>query len=208
MVDDASLRRRGMKKGWRRFTVSIICILCLLGFWGYMTIRWDHTVYQQSQLVPVTCTFDSFWIAPHYRGPAAVYIADTDHHYYSVLTDEDQKLRNTLQPGDALEMLVTPRRAIGNPDIAYLKVNGHVYFSYDDYLSIVISGHTLYYVLSFLAFSISAVLIIRIIVLTSKAKIKRKKREKRTQEKMQRLREAGELHPKKQKSKRKNTPPT
>ena len=197
-----------MKKGWRRFTVSIICILCLLGFWGYMTIRWDHTVYQQSQLVPVTCTFDSFWIAPHYRGPAAVYIADTDHHYYSVLTDEDQKLRNTLQPGDALEMLVTPRRAIGNPDIAYLKVNGHVYFSYDDYLSIVISGHTLYYVLSFLAFSISAVLIIRIIVLTSKAKIKRKKREKRTQEKMQRLREAGELHPKKQKSKRKNTPPT
>ena len=197
-----------MKKHWRRFTVSIICILCLLGFWGYMTIRWDHTVYQQSQLVPVTCTFDSFWIAPHYRGPAAVYIADTDHHYYSVLTDEDQKLRNTLQPGDALEMLVTPRRAIGNPDIAYLKVNGHVYFSYDDYLSIVISGHTLYYVLSFLAFSISAVLIIRIIVLTSKAKIKRKKREKRTQEKMQRLREAGELHPKKQKSKRKNTPPT
>lgn len=197
-----------MKKDWRRFTVSIICILCLLGFWGYMTIRWDHTVYQQSQLVPVTCTFDSFWIAPHYRGPAAVYIADTDHHYYSVLTDEDQKLRNTLQPGDALEMLVTPRRAIGNPDIAYLKVNGHVYFSYDDYLSIVISGHTLYYVLSFLAFSISAVLIIRIIVLTSKAKIKRKKREKRTQEKMQRLREAGELHPKKQKSKRKNTPPT
>lgn len=208
MVDDASLRRCGMKKDWRRFTVSIICILCLLGFWGYMTIRWDHTVYQQSQLVPVTCTFDSFWIAPHYRGPAAVYIADTDHHYYSVLTDEDQKLRNTLQPGDALEMLVTPRRAIGNPDIAYLKVNGHVYFSYDDYLSIVISGHTLYYVLSFLAFSISAVLIIRIIVLTSKAKIKRKKREKRTQEKMQRLREAGELHPKKQKSKRKNTPPT
>lgn len=197
-----------MKKDWRRFTVSIICILCLLGFWGYMTIRWDHTVYQQSQLVPVTCTFDSFWIAPHYRGPAAVYIADTDHHYYSVLTDEDQTLRNTLQPGDALEMLVTPRRAIGNPDIAYLKVNGHVYFSYDDYLSIVISGHTLYYVLSFLAFSISAVLIIRIIVLTSKAKIKRKKREKRTQEKMQRLREAGELHPKKQKSKRKNTPPT
>lgn len=82
-----------MKKGWRRFTVSIICIFCLLGFWGYMTIRWDHTVYQQSQLVPVTCTFDSFWIAPHYRGPAAVYIADTDHHYYSVLTDEDQKLR-------------------------------------------------------------------------------------------------------------------
>mgnify|MGYP004584523041 FL=1 len=197
-----------MKKGWRRFTVSIICILCLLGFWGYMTIRWDHTVYQQSQLVPVTCTFDSFWIAPHYRGPAAVYIADTNHRYYSVLTDEDQKLRNTLQPGDALEMLVTPRRAIGNPDIAYLKVNGHVYFTYGDYLSIVISGHTLYYVLSFLAFSISAVLIIRIIVLTRRIRTKQKNCEKRTQEKMQRLREAGELHPKKQKSKRKNTPPT
>ena len=129
-------------------------------------------------------------------------------NYYSVLTDEDQKLRNTLQPGDALEMLVTPRRAIGNPDIAYLKVNGHVYFTYDDYLSIVISGHTLYYVLSFLAFSISAVLIIRIIVLTRRIRTKRKKREKRTQEKMQRLREAGELHPKKQKNKRKNTHPT
>ena len=197
-----------MKKGWRRFTVSIICIFCLLGFWAYMTIRWDHTVYQQSQLVPVTCTFDSFWIAPHYRGPAAVYIADTNHRYYSVLTDEDQKLRNTLQPGDALEMLVTPRRAIGNPDIAYLKVNGHVYFTYDDYLSIVISGHTLYYVLSFLAFSISAVLIIRIIVLTRRIRTKQKNCEKRTQEKMQRLREAGELHPKKQKSKHKNTPPT
>ncbi len=197
-----------MKKGWRRFTVSIICIFCLLGLFAYMTIRWDYTVYQQSQLIPVTCTFDSFWIAPHYRGPAAVYIADTDHHYYSVLTGEDQNLRNTLQPGDALEMLVTPRRAIGNPDIAYLKVNGHVYFTYDDYLSIVISGHTLYYVLSFLAFSISAVLIIRIIVLTRRIRTKRKNREKRTQVKMQRLRDAGELHPKKQKSKRKNTPPT
>lgn len=197
-----------MKKGRRRFTVSLTCIACLLGLFAYLTIRWDHAVYQQSQLVPVTCTFDSFWIAPHYRGPAAVYIADTDHHYYSVLTDEDQNLRNTLQPGDALEMLVTPRRAIGNPDIAYLKVNGHVYFTYDDYLSIVISGHTLYYVLSFLAFSISAVLIIRIIVLTRRIRTKRKNREKRTQENMQRLREAGELHPKKQKSKRKNTPPT
>lgn len=197
-----------MKKGWRRFTVSIICILCLLGFWGYMTIGWDHTVYQQSQLVPVTCTFDSFWIAPHYRGPAAVYIADTDHHYYSVLTDEDQKLRNTLQPGDALEMLVTPRRAIGNPDIAYLKVNGHVYFSYDDYLSIAASGRITYLVFSTLALSVSAFLVIRMIVLTVTAKRKRKKREKRTQENMQRLREAGELHPKKQKSKRKNTPPT
>lgn len=197
-----------MKKGWRRFTVSIICIFCLLGFLGLYDNQVGHTVYQQSQLVPVTCTFDSFWIAPHYRGPAAVYIADTDHHYYSVLTDEDQNLRNTLQPGDALEMLVTPRRAIGNPDIAYLKVNGHVYFTYDDYLSIVISGHTLYYVLSFLAFSISAVLIIQIIVLTRRIRTKRKNREKRTQVKMQRLREAGELHPKKQKSKRKNTPPT
>ena len=197
-----------MKKGWRRFTVSLTCIACLLSLFAYMTIRWDHTVYQQNQLVPVTCTFDSFWIAPHYRGPAAVYIADTDHHYYSVLTDEDQNLRNTLQPGDALEMLVTPSRAIGNPDIAYLKVNGHVYFTYDDYLSIVISGHTLYYVLSFLAFSISAVLIIQIIVLTRRIRTKRKNREKRTQEKMQRLRDAGELHPKKQKSKHKNTPPT
>lgn len=68
--------------------------------------------------------------------PAAVYIADTDHHYYSVLTDEDQKLRNTLQPGDALEMLVTPRRAIGNPEVAYLSVNGHVYCTYEEYHSI------------------------------------------------------------------------
>ena len=197
-----------MKKGWRRFTVSIICILCLLGFWGYMTIGWDHTVYQQSQLVPVTCTFDSFWIAPHYRGPAAVYIADTDHHYYSVLTDEDQKLRNTLQPGDALEMLVTPRRAIGNPEVAYLSVNGHVYCTYEEYHSIAASGRITYLVFSTLALSVSAFLVIRMIVLTVTAKRKRKKREKRTQENMQRLREAGELHPKKQKSKRKNTPPT
>lgn len=197
-----------MKKGWRRFTVSIICIFCLLGFWGYMTIRWDHTVYQQSQLVPVTCTFDSFWIAPHYRGPAAVYIADTDHHYYSVLTDEDQNLRNTLQPGDALEMLVTPRRAIGNPDIAYLKVNGHVYCTYEEYHSIAASGRITYLVFSTLALSVSAFLVIRMIVLTVTAKRKQKNCEKRTQVKMQRLREAGELHPKKQKSKHKNTPPT
>lgn len=197
-----------MKKGWRRFTVSLTCIACLLGLFAYVTIRWDHAVYQQSQLVPVTCTFDSFWIAPHYRGPAAVYIADTNHHYYSVLTDEDQKLRNTLQPGDALEMLVTPRRTIGNPDIVYLKVNGHVYFTYDDYYNIAVSGRTLYYVLSFLAFSISTVLIIRIIVLTRRTRAKRKKREKRTQANMQRLREAGELHPNNQQNKRKNTPPT
>lgn len=197
-----------MKKGWRRFTVSIICILCLLGFWGYMTIGWDHTVYQQSQLVPVTCTFDSFWIAPHYRGPAAVYIADTDHHYYSVLTDEDQKLRNTLQPGDALEMLVTPRRAIGNPEVAYLSVNGHVYCTYEEYHSIAATVRIEYLVFSAFELSVSAFLVIRMIVLTATAKQKRKKREKRTQENMQRLREAGELHPKKQKNKHKNTPPT
>lgn len=197
-----------MKKGWRRFSVSIICILCLLGFWGYMTIRWDHTVYQQSQLVPVTCTFDSFWIAPHYRGPAAVYIADTDHHYYSVLTDEDQKLRNTLQPGDALEMLVTPRRAIGNPEVAYLSVNGHVYCTYEEYHSIAATVRIEYLVFSAFELSVSAFLVIRMIVLTATAKQKRKKREKRTQANMQRLREAGELHPKKQKNKHKNTPPT
>ena len=197
-----------MKKGWRRFTVSIICILCLLGFWGYMTIGWDHTVYQQSQLVPVTCTFDSFWIAPHYRGPAAVYIADTDHHYYSVLTDEDQKLRNTLQPGDALEMLVTPRRAIGNPEVAYLSVNGHVYCTYEEYHSIAATVRIEYLVFSAFELSVSAFLVIRMIVLTATAKQKRKMREKSTQENMQRLREAGELHPKKQKNKHKNTPPT
>ena len=197
-----------MKKGWRRFSVSIICILCLLGFWGYMTIRWDHTVYQQSQLVPVTCTFDSFWIAPHYRGPAAVYIADTDHHYYSVLTDEDQKLRNTLQPGDALEMLVTPRRAIGNPEVAYLSVNGHVYCTYEEYHSIAATVRIEYLVFSAFELSVSALLVIRMIVLTATAKQKRKKREKRTQANMQRLREAGELHPKKQQNKHKNTPPT
>ena len=197
-----------MKKGWRRFTVSIICILCLLGFWGYMTIRWDHTVYQQSQLVPVTCTFDSFWIGSSYRGGGPLYIVDTNNHYYHIISSNRKELCSNLHAGDTLEMLVTPRGSIGNPDIACLKVNGHVYFTYDDYLSIVISGHTLYYVLSFLAFSISAVLIIRIIVLTRRIRTKRKKREKRTQEKMQRLREAGELHPKKQKNKRKNTHPT
>ena len=197
-----------MKKGWRRFSVSIICILCLLGFWGYMTIRWDHTVDQQSQLVPVTCTFDSFWIAPHYRGPAAVYIADTDHHYYSVLTDEDQKLRNTLQPGDALEMLVTPRRAIGNPEVAYLSVNGHVYCTYEEYHSIAATVRIEYLVFSAFELSVSALLVIRMIVLTATAKQKRKKREIRTQANMQRLREAGELHPKKQQNKHKNTPPT
>lgn len=197
-----------MKKGWRRFTVSLTCIACLLGLFAYVTIRWDHAVYQQSQLVPVTCTFDSFWIAPHYRGPAAVYIADTDHHYYSVLTDEDQKLRNTLQPGDALEMLVTPRRAIGNPEVAYLSVNGHVYCTYEEYHSIAATVRIEYLVFSAFELSVSAFLVIRMIVLTATAKQKRKKREKRTQANMQRLREAGELHPKKQKNMRKNTPPT
>ena len=197
-----------MKKGWRRFTVSLTCIACLLGLFAYVTIRWDHAVYQQSQLVPVTCTFDSFWIAPHYRGPAAVYIADTDHHYYSVLTDEDQKLRNTLQPGDALEMLVTPRRAIGNPEVAYLSVNGHVYCTYEEYHSIAATVRIEYLVFSAFELSVSAFLVIRMIVLTATAKQKRKKREKRTQANMQRLREAGELHPKKQKNKHKNTPPT
>lgn len=197
-----------MKKGWRRFTVSLTCIACLLGLFAYVTIRWDHAVYQQSQLVPVTCTFDSFWIAPHYRGPAAVYIADTDHHYYSVLTDEDQKLRNTLQPGDALEMLVTPRRAIGNPEVAYLSVNGHVYCTYEEYHSIAATVRIEYLVFSAFELSVSAFLVIRMIVLTATAKQKRKKREKRTQANMQRLREAGELHPKKQQNKRKNTPPT
>ena len=197
-----------MKKGWRRFTVSLTCIACLLGLFAYVTIRWDHAVYQQSQLVPVTCTFDSFWIAPHYRGPAAVYIADTDHHYYSVLTDEDQKLRNTLQPGDALEMLVTPRRAIGNPEVAYLSVNGHVYCTYEEYHSIAATVRIEYLVFSAFELSVSAFLVIRMIVLTATAKQKLKKREKRTQANMPRLREAGELHPKKQKNKHKNTPPT
>ena len=197
-----------MKKGWRRFTVSLTCIACLLGLFAYVTIRWDHAVYQQSQLVPVTCTFDSFWIAPHYRGPAAVYIADTDHHYYSVLTDEDQKLRNTLQPGDALEMLVTPRRAIGNPEVAYLSVNGHVYCTYEEYHSIAATVRIEYLVFSAFELSVSAFLVIRMIVLTATAKQKLKKREKRTQANMPRLREAGELHQKKHKNKHKNTPPT
>ena len=197
-----------MKKGWRRFTVSIICIFCLLGFWGYMTTRWDHTVYQQSQLVPVTCTFHSFWIGSAYRGRGATYIVDTNQHYYFVFSDIFDKIDGNLQPGDPLEMLVTPRRSIGNPEVAYLNVNGHVYCTYEEYHSIAASGRITYLVFSTLALSVSAFLVIRMIVLTVTAKWKRKKRKKRTHENMQRLREAGELHLKKQKSKRKNTPPT
>lgn len=197
-----------MKKGWRRFTVSIICILCLLGFWGYMTIRWDHTVYQQSQLVPVTCTFDSFWIGSAYRGRGATYIVDTNQHYYFVFSDIFDKIDGNLQPGDSLEMLVTPRRAIGNPEVAYLSVNGHVYCTYEEYHSIAATVRIEYLVFSAFELSVSALLVIRMIVLTATAKQKRKKREKRTQANMQRLREAGELHPKKQQNKHKNTPPT
>ena len=66
----------------------------------------------------------------------------------------------------------------------------------------------MYFIASSFELSVSAFLVIQMIVLTVTAKRKRKKREKRTQENMQRLREAGELHSKKQKSKRKNTPPT
>lgn len=192
------MRENRQKHGWRRFSVGIICVLCLLGFWIYMTIRWDYTVYPQRELVPVTCTFDSFWTAPHYRGPAAVYIADTNHRYYSVLTDNDKEIRDSLQPGDTLEMLVTPRRSIGKPGVAYLKANGHVYCTYADYHSISASNRTQYFVLSFVIFSISAILVIRMIALSMKARTNRKKREKRTQEKMQHLREAGKLHPKNQ----------
>ena len=197
-----------MKKGWRRFTVSIICILCLLSFWGYMTIRWDHTVYQQNQLVPVTCTFDSFWISTAARGRGTPYIVDTNQHYYLVFSDIFDKIDGNLQPGDSLEMLVTPRRSIGNPDVAYLKANGHVYCTYEEYHSIAATRRIEYLVFSAFELSVSTFLVIRMIVLTVTAKRKRKNREKRTQENMQRLRKAGELHPKKQKSKRKNTPPT
>lgn len=197
-----------MKKGWRRFTVSLTCIACLLSLFAYMTIRWDHTVYQQNQLVSVTCTFDSFWIGSAYRGRGATYIADTNQYYYFVFSDIFDKIDGNLQPGDSLEMLVTPRRSIGNPDVAYLSVNGHVYCTYEEYHSIAATVRIEYLVFSAFELSVSAFLVIRMIVLTVTAKRKRKKREKRTQEKMQRFREAGELHPKKQKSKRKNAPPT
>ena len=197
-----------MKKGWRRFTVNLTCIACLLSLFAYMTIRWDYTVYPQSQLVSVTCTFDSFWISSAYRGRGATYIVDTDQHYYFVFSDIFDKIDGNLQPGDPLEMLVTPRRSIGNPDVAYLSMNGHVYCTYEEYHSIAAIGRIEYLVFSSLALSVSAFLVIRMIVLTVTAKQKRKKREKRTQENMHRLREAGELHLKKQKSKHKNTPPT
>ena len=197
-----------MKKGWRRFTVSLTCIACLLSLFAYLTIRCENSVYPQSQLVPVTCTFDSFWISSAYRGRGATYIVDTDQHYYFVFSDIFDKIDGNLQPGDPLEMLVTPKRSIGNPEVAYLNVNGHVYCTYAEYHSIAASGRITYLVFSALALSVSAFLVIRMIVLTVTAKRKQKNCEKRTQEKMQRLREAGELHPKKQKSKRKNTPPT
>ena len=197
-----------MKKSWRRFTVNLTCIACLLSLFAYMTIRWDYTVYPQSQLVSVTCTFDSFWLHPTHRGRGPAYIVDTNQHYYFVFSDIYDKIDGNLQPGDPLEMLVTPRRSIGNPEVAYLNVNGHVYCTYEEYHSIAASGRITYLVFSALALSVSAFLVIRMIVLTVTAKRKRKKREKRTQENMQRLREAGELHPKKQKSKHKNTPPT
>lgn len=197
-----------MKKGWRRFTVSLTCIACLLGLFTYVTIRWDYTVYPQSQLVDVTCTFDSFWLHPthHSRGPA--YIVDTNQHYYFVFSDIYDRLRDNLQPGDTLELLITPKRATGNPDVAYLKANGHVYCTYEEYHSIAATRRIEYLVFSAFELSVSAFLVIRMIVLTATAKRKRKKRKKRTQVNMQRLREAGELHPKKQQNKRKNTPPT
>ena len=197
-----------MKKGWRRFTVSLTCIACLLGLFAYVTIRWDHAVYQQSQLVPITCTFDSFWISTAARGRGTPYILDTNQHYYLVFSDIFDEIDGNLQPGDSLDMLVTPRRAIGNPEVAYLSVNGHVYCTYEEYHSIAATVRIEYLVFSAFELSVSAFLVIRMIVLTATAKQKRKKREKRTQANMQRLREAGELHPKKQKNMRKNTPPT
>lgn len=190
-----------MKKGWRRFTVSLTCIACLLGLFTYLTIRWENSVYPQSQLVPVTCTFHSFWIGSAYRGRGATYIVDTNQHYYFVYLDIFDKIDGNLQLGDPLEMLVTPRRSIGNPEVAYLSVNGHVYCTYEEYHSMATSGRITYLVFSALALSVSAFLVIRMIVLTVKTKRKRKKREKRTQENMQRLRKAGALHPKKQKEK-------
>ena len=197
-----------MKKGWRRFTVNLTCIACLLGLFAYMTIRWDYTVYQQNQLVSVTCIFDSFWLHPTHRGRGPAYIVDTNQHYYFVFSDIYDRLRDNLQPGDTLELLITPRRATGNPDVAYLKANGHVYCTYEEYHSQITSSRKMYFIASSFELSVSAFLVIQMIVLTVTAKRKRKNREKRTQENMQRLRDAGELHPKKQKSKRKNTPPT
>lgn len=202
------MRTSNLKHERPRLLTCSLCILGLLGIWLYVTIRWDYTVYSQSQLVPVTCTFDSFWIGSSYRGGGPLYIVDTNNHYYHIISSNRKELCSNLHAGDTLEMLVTPRGSIGNPDIACLMVNGHVYCTYANYYSRSSSARTQYFALSFFEFSISAVLIIRIIVLTRRIRTKRKKREKRTQEKMKRFREAGELHPKKQKSKRKNTPPT
>lgn len=192
--------RVGRAKSIRhRFFANMLCIALLLGFWSWITLRWDYTVYSQEQLKSVSCTFDSFWVYHGYR-TSSLYIVDTNHHFYRVISENDEVLRDNIHKGDALKLLVTPLRShgIGNPDIVYMEKDGRVFCSYDVYYSEAALARKQYLIMTVLVFGCSGTLAIRLLLSISNEKRRRITKEKQKQGRMQHLREEGKLQPKKQ----------
>ena len=107
--------------------------LLLLILW--VSYRFDYTVYDSQQLIPISCTYQKIDVTGGYRGYVH-FIIDSSQRAYRIDMDNIRPLRDNLKPGDVLNLLIEPPRSEYYPydrTIARLETNGYVYYSQDEY---------------------------------------------------------------------------
>jgi hypothetical protein len=97
--------------------------------------RFDNTIYDEQQLIPVTCTYQEIISKGGYRSYVN-YIVDSERRWYQLDLDTLRPLKDAVKPGDILNMKIEPSRSdyhLYDRSVAYLEANGTVFYSLDDY---------------------------------------------------------------------------
>jgi hypothetical protein len=98
--------------------------------------RFDNTIYDEQQLIPVTCTYQEIFSSGYPENVS--YIIDSQRRRYQLDLHNLRPLKDAVKPGDDLNMKIEPSRSdycLYDRRIAYLEVNGTVFCSVDDYIT-------------------------------------------------------------------------
>jgi hypothetical protein len=130
-TSEETVRRKRIKLHFRlRWWWIGLLLLLLWGIW-----RSDNTIYDEQQLIPVTCSYQEIISKGGYRAYVN-YIVDSEQRWYRLNLDNIRPLRDALKTGDILIMKIEPSRSeffLYDRRIAYLESNGNVFYSIDDY---------------------------------------------------------------------------
>lgn len=127
----SSSRKHSKKLNFHVKSWWVICVLLVL----FVNWRQDYTVYDECDLIEVSCVYQQIDINGGYRANKC-YIIDNHQQAYLLDMDNIRSLQNDLKTGDILIMKIEPRRSeffLYDKQIAYLESHGLVLYSLDDY---------------------------------------------------------------------------